>query len=740
MRHHRLVLAIMLLLSFLVPGATIAQDSNVDGNVVLLHAALRPSGQPDAFGYAKITIDLDTGELCYRLSVARTDVLTEAHLHPGDSGDDGTIVIPLDAATDGLADGCIAVDILRLAPLLADPTSYSIEVHTEALPDGAVRGYLEWLGEPPVIEDLPLGTTGILELVGHVSVHDQEPLLIADLTAFGQYAYLARWGGADCGDPEDTTPDGGAYVIDISDPANPVEVGFIPAPEDTLVGEGMQVVHLDTSAFTGDVLLMNHEGCGPNYQGGVSLWDVTDPLNPEPLAQAFGDLTIFDESKDPPIVNQTHSAFIWTTGESAYLVSIDDEESADVDIFDITDPMNPELVVELDLNAYDVKQLELGLADSFSHDVVVKPIDGRWIMLVSYWDGGFVLLDVSDPAAPEFLFDTDFAAVDPELLEQTGASLTPEGNAHQAEFTVDNQFVIGTDEDFNPYRLNVTIEGATYLAAAATNTTIAQATAFTGTPIFVGLACPADPEAPDMAGVPAAPDDDGTYIAVVERGVCFFEDKALAVQDAGGYDAMVIANREGSDACTGAFGPFLEVEIPTIMIGRDAASAMFGLEFDLEACLDETPEELPLEVGTVGSPITEIISIFDGWGYVHLFDLDLSESSVSLTELDTFAIPEAMDPAFAEGFGDLSVHEVATDPTDPDLAYLSYYGGGVRVIQIQCADPADTTTCELVEVGSFVEPFGSNFWGIEVWTHPDTGEEYILGSDMDDGLWIFQIP
>jgi hypothetical protein len=30
-----------------------------------------------------------------------------------------------------------------------------------------------------------------------------------------------------------------------------------------------------------------------------------------------------------------------------------------------------------------------------------------------------------------------------------------------------------------------------------------------------------------------------------------------------------------------------------------------------------------------------------------------------------------MNPAYAEGFGDLSVHEVATDPQDASLAYLS---------------------------------------------------------------------
>jgi hypothetical protein len=53
--------------------------------------------------------------------------------------------------------------------------------------------------------------------------------------------------------------------------------------------------------------------------------------------------------------------------------------------------------------------------------------------------------------------------IDPELLRQTGIALTPEGNAHQAEFTADNRFFIGTEEDFGPYRARiVTDDGAVY--------------------------------------------------------------------------------------------------------------------------------------------------------------------------------------------------------------------------------------------------------------------------------------
>jgi hypothetical protein len=107
--------------------------------------------------------------------------------------------------------------------------------------------------------------------------------------------------------------------------------------------------------------------------------------------------------------------------------------------------------------------------------------------------------------------------------------------------------------------------------------------------------------------------------------------------------------------------------------------------------------------------------------------------------LDTFAIDEAHDPDFAFGFGDLSVHEVATHPTDPHRAYLSYYSGGMRALEIQCSDGAQTDTCELVEVGGYLDPAGNDFWGVQTFIGED-GETYILSSDRDSGLWTFRDP
>jgi hypothetical protein len=570
------------------------------------------------------------------------------------------------------------------------------------------------------------GEWGKIDLVSSLRVSDAEEDLIADVAVDpdGDYAYLARWGGSECAGPEGDGPDGGVYIIDISNLSAPREVGFIRTHQDTLVGEGMQVIRLTTRQFTGDILAINHEQCGKNGKGGFSLWDVTNPLRPRKLSENFGDFTVDGAKNGPRDANQFHSVFVWDAGDRAYLVASDDDESADVDIFDITNPKKPVQVADLDLNRFGVSQPELGLTDSFLHDMVVKQIGGRWLMLLSYWDGGYVVLDVTNPASPVFLGDSDYAAVDPEVLAATGKALIPEGNGHQAEFTIDNRFVIATDEDFDPYRLAVTFEDGIFTAKAGTNTTIAQAEAIGGTPIFAGRACPGDP------AVPPAPDLAGDEIAVVERGECFFSEKVTSVLAAGGYEAVIIMNREGADACVGTLTPDVDGAIPTILLGRDAGFALFDAPFDLAACLDATQTPAPIALGTVGDPIADVGPVFDGWGYVRLFGVTIGATGATLTELDTYAIPEAMDPAFASGYGDLSVHEVAVDPQDASLAYLSYYSGGLRALQI--------VDGRLVEVGGYLAPDGNDFWGVETFVRD--GVTYILASDRDSGLFIFVDP
>ena len=117
--------------------------------------------------------------------------------------------------------------------------------------------------------------------------------------------------------------------------------------------------------------------------------------------------------------------------------------------------------------------------------------------------------------------------------------------------------------------------------------------------------------------------------------------------------------------------------------------------------------------------------MFDGWGYTHMYKTDLTPGA-KMTQVAFYAPKEGQLPAYASGYGDMSVHEVATDP-DANYVYVSHYALGMRVLSY--------TDSGLKEVGAFVEAGGSNYWGVEV--HKLGGKKYILGSDRDRGLRIF---
>jgi catechol 2,3-dioxygenase-like lactoylglutathione lyase family enzyme len=559
-------------------------------------------------------------------------------------------------------------------------------------------------------------TSDNVSLVSKLKLKNVVPEKIADVGVFNGYAYLAAWGVVTC-------KYNGIHVVDINDPASPKEVAFIVSKEGSYPGEGVQALHIDTTAYSGDILVTNNEKCKDKAGfGGMNIYDINNPAHPTPLAEGVGDFIVSGQGKKA--ANEIHSVFAWDAGDKAYAVIVDNEEGVDVDILDITNPKKAKLIAEYDLDETFPQILQASpsnLTEVFFHDVVVKEIGGRQVMLLSYWDAGYVKIDVTDPENISYLGDTDFNDPDPEAAE-SGYTVPPEGNGHEAEFTRDNAYVIGADEDFAPYNLQgLNVDDNTVITASqGSNTTPLVGTTILGTSVFVGRACIGDPAVP--AGDPATTD-----IAVVERGLCTFTEKVANVIAAGGYDAVLIFNRTGTDGgCNGSLGMSVEGDIPTFGVApRGQGFAIFDVAYDDAACLAGTgPARLPVDIGTVGDTL-QFSSAFDGWGYVHLF----RNENGKMTELDTYAIPEAHDPTYATGFGDLSVHEAATSAQQDDLVYFSYYAGGFRVAQITEAE-------ELVEVGRYIDPNGNNFWGVQVFE--DEGTEYVAASDRDSGLWIFR--
>ena len=132
-----------------VRGAVTSVADRVEG-ATRLEATLTGSaevpgpGDPDGTGTAVVNVDVTEGEVCYEVSVQKIDRPVGAHIHEGESGQSGGIVVPLTTptASDTTTTGCANADAALMSRLTANPGDFYVNVHTDRYPQGAVRGQL----------------------------------------------------------------------------------------------------------------------------------------------------------------------------------------------------------------------------------------------------------------------------------------------------------------------------------------------------------------------------------------------------------------------------------------------------------------------------------------------------------------------------------------------------------------------------------------------------------------------
>jgi hypothetical protein len=612
----------------------------------------------------------------------------------------------------------------------------------------------------PSSDHLP-GSVSNVDLVGKLKLTNQVGD-ISDVSALATtsdgtwYAYLGDW-GAKC-------QTGGVHVVDISDPANPVKVGFLNAGGTGYQTEGIQALHIDTDAYTGDILVVSNEWClaksNPKLNpGGITIYDINDPTNPVTLVNDFGDFDVHGNR-----ANESHSVIAWDAGDgTAYAAAIDNEEVEDVDLFEISDPSNPELVAETELPGVNVNA-HGALKTSHDFDVLQFP-DGSWHLMVSDWDAGWIDVDVTDPENPTIVGDFDYAACD----QLVPTACPPEGNAHQGEWNSDGSVFVGTDEDFDAYRTSDLTrttgdanfpapEEYTTVAVGGAPVTILADKRLNGPVAYGGYGCPgtSDPIPSADATIPPSSLDPGEeQIIVLQRGpgatgrvpddpdnpeeACFPGEKADNATDQG-WDAVILTGRHTADGAGAddppncGFGAFpADEQIVAVCTTHTAMHELFASTADFSI-----PYVAALEpdIGAVGFEV-DITATFDGWGYVRVLDTDPASTP---TEIAQISIAETADENFATGFGDLTVHEVEVPRGDPNeggpgpdddlVAYFSWYAGGFRVFDI--TDPANPA-----ELGHYIDDKGNNFWGVAL-GEDQNGDRIVLGSDRDFGLFIFR--
>ncbi|NND74211.1 MAG: hypothetical protein HKN44_04315 [Ilumatobacter sp.] len=543
--------------------------------------------------------------------------------------------------------------------------------------------------------------------------------------------------------------DAGVFVVDMA-----AAVANYPATSGATVAEIKSAPNTrinDVKVHTvgdKDVLITTQEPCGmqiPGWaqsggnapfqvgQGGISLYDVTDPTKPKALKKNYLEF------------EGVHNTFAWDWNGKSYLIGTADTfDFFDTFFVDISKPQSPKLLTvtgALDWvpQGLNLDQLETGSSASVNnHDNWVEIIDGVPTAVVSYWDAGFVTLDVTDPANPVFLDDTTYDDPDPITGEPY------EGNAHAAVFGGNGDYIFGGDEDFSPSSFAILYDGVEYPAGVALFGDDPNTLA--GNVEYVGG---------DGCGALAAPTGAEPQVALIDRGACFFSDKG-ANAEAAGYEGYIVANNAGDGLLNMSPGDNAIPTIPGVFIGQSDGDAIKANQ---------------------GLPVSSD-SIFDGWGYLHVYNNTGGPLTVPVGGAmsgNTATVPTghelgyyAPEPTVQEcgtvdgeevcwgtDFGDLSMHNIEEDPETQSITpsftagprmFVSWYSLGMRALEYRPGHFHDNSLNEgsysqnVHEVGRWIEEDGgSNFWGVHVDRMEIEGEDtqVILASDRNNGLYIF---
>src|SRR5215213_628622 len=138
--------------------ATAQMMENPDFDARLTGASEVPPVQTNASGFADLDVEMEEGQrvVDYHLYVSNISGVTQAHIHQGNSSENGPIIVPLFNAstptgpvTGQIAEGQITAanfvgplqgrQLDDLIALMQNGTAY-VNVHTEQNPQGEIRG------------------------------------------------------------------------------------------------------------------------------------------------------------------------------------------------------------------------------------------------------------------------------------------------------------------------------------------------------------------------------------------------------------------------------------------------------------------------------------------------------------------------------------------------------------------------------------------------------------------------
>lgn len=275
----------------------------------------------------------------------------------------------------------------------------------------------------------------------------------ADVWTHKGYAYVGHWGFTDWATGNERfCPSGnasGVAVLDTRDPAHPRRVATLQNPAGSSA-EDVVVYTARFGAYAGrDIAVSGIQSCrGSRYdvtaERGLMLWDVTKPTAPIQLgylrtACCTRGVHEFEVQHRADLGRTFAYATVPTSRYPDDLTASgvrDQNGDGDFRLFDITDPTHP--IQSSDWGIQDIGgpfSTGQGCDADANYGHGAEPTeDGRQVFL-SYWDSGFIKLDLSNPADPTFLGRTTYPAA-------------ADGDAHSSQYDEGRRLLFTADEDF----------------------------------------------------------------------------------------------------------------------------------------------------------------------------------------------------------------------------------------------------------------------------------------------------
>jgi hypothetical protein len=529
----------------------------------------------------------------------------------------------------------------------------------------------------------------------------------------GKFAYVGTWSAQCTGQ--------GAKIIDVNNPRAPKWEGYVGDRKGSS-NEDVVVRRIGNR----DVLGIGVQACGAGGSNGLALFDVTNPRSPSQLSffATPGGVHELDLVVRPSGQALALLATPFTEFEDTYFGT---DFGGEFRIVDITNPAAPAHLSDWGIiedsslliqgGNDEVSSSFQGLPGFFAAHYAhsVRGADGGMTAYVSYWDGGILKFDISNPSAPLYVGRTIY----PRGSSGDGHSMTP----YQVGTT---RYILQNDEDFQSLPDVLVRTSATGTNAVegfqqpwAPRHLTAGGQTVSGTIHDARDGCQASDYAGAAGKLALADSIDPFYVGIIDgwpTPPCSIGQQTILASNAGA--TAFISNLISPDDAY-AYSPGVSARA---LGGANVYVIQIAEIDDVAAAIRATP----------GADTMTVTAEKPSWGYVRVFREDASSEWQQVAKFTDapHAFNEHPTPT-----GSWSVHNTEVRG---NRAYSSWYSNGIVAINV--SNPLNPR-----RVGQFV-PDTSNrhanslgvgpaeMWGVAI--DPATG--IIYASDMRTGLWIVQ--